>query len=114
MSKATLHTYLRTHRKRSGLSQDEVAFLTGAESGATVCRHEKGRRTLWLADAFAYEALFGEPASVLFPGEYEKSRALIEERAIFLLGKLTRSGDTSSATRHKRFFLEKLVQRVRT
>lgn len=113
MSKASLHTYLRTHRKRAGLSQKEVAALIDAVSSTTVSRHEAARRGLSLPHAFAYEALFGVPASALFPGEYERARSLIEERAIRLIGELVRLGDESSATRHKRLFLEGLVRRVR-
>lgn len=114
MSKASLHTYLRTHRKRSGLSQREIASLIDAGSRTTVSRHEDALRGLTLANAFAYEALFGVPASGLFPGEYEKARSLIETRALGLLGELVRSGDDTSATRHKRLFLEGLVRRVRS
>lgn len=113
MSKASLHTYLRTHRKRSGLSQKEIAALIDAVSSTTVSRHEAARRKLSLADAFTYEALFGVPASALFPGEYDNARAGVEARAIGLLGKLARSGEDTLATRQKRLFLEGLVRRVR-
>jgi transcriptional regulator with XRE-family HTH domain len=113
MLKALLPTYLRTYRKRSGLSQQEVAALISAISSATVSRHEAGNRALSLADAFTYEALFGVPASALFPGEYEKARSRVADRAIGLLGKLARSGKETSAIRQKRLFLEELLRRVR-
>lgn len=113
MLKALLPTYLRTYRKRSGLSQKEVATLIAAISSTTVSRHEAGNRALSLADAFTYEALFGVPASALFPGEYEKSRSRVEAQAIGLLGKLARAGTETSAIRQKRFFLEGLMRRVR-
>lgn len=113
MSKAPLPAYLRTHRKRSGLSQEEISFLTGAPSRSRVSRHEYSRRVPFLADAFAYEAIFGVPASALFPGEYEKARALIESRAITLLGSLTRGGKSDELTVYKRKFLEALLRRVR-
>ena len=63
-----LPNYLRTHRKRAGLSQDEVAFLLGCRSGAKVSRYERLARRLSLETAFAYEALFGVPARELFAG----------------------------------------------
>ena len=113
MSKAPLPTYLRTHRKRSNLSQKEVAFLVAALSGTTTSRHEFGRRLPSLADAFAYEALFGVPASALFPEEYEKARIRVEARAIGLLGKLSRTGKDSAVLRQKIRFLEGLLRRVR-
>jgi len=114
MSKATLQTYLRTHRKRAGLSQREVAMLIAAVSGATVSRHEGARRRLSLSDAFTYEALFGVPPSMLFPGEYAKARALIEARALALLQGLVDSGKDTPCTIQKRRFLEGLVRRVRS
>jgi transcriptional regulator with XRE-family HTH domain len=114
MLKALLSTYLRTYRKRSGLSQKEVATLIAAISSTTVSRHEAGNRALSLADAFAYEALFGVPASALFPGEYEKARSRVEAGAIGLLGKLAQAGEETSTIRQKRLFLEALVRRVRT
>ena len=80
---------------------------------ALLARHEAARRKLSLADAFTYEALFGVPASALFPGEYDNARAGVEARAIGLLGKLARSGEDTLATRQKRLFLEGLVRRVR-
>ena len=110
MSKA-LPTYLRTYRKRSGLSQKEIAILIAAVSRTTISRHENARRGLSLADAFAYEALFGVPASALFPKEYEKARAGVEARALGLLGKLAREKRTKQ---HKRIFLAGLLRRVRS
>lgn len=114
MSKAPLPTYLRTYRKRSCLSQREIAVLIATLSGTTVSRHEEGSRSPSLADALAYEALFGVPASALFPREYEKARAGVEARALGLLGKLTREGKDAPRHRHKRLFLETVLRRVRS
>jgi transcriptional regulator with XRE-family HTH domain len=114
MSKASLQTYLRTHRKRAGLSQREVAMLIAAVSGATVSRHEGARRRLSLTDAFTYEALFGVSPSALFPGEYARARAFIEARALGLLKRLADSGKDTASTIQKRRFLEELVRRVRS
>jgi DNA-binding XRE family transcriptional regulator len=112
MSKAPLPTYLRTHRKRANLFQEEVALLLDA-IGATVSRHEANLRAPTLRDAFAYEALFGLPASALFPGEYEKACRLIEERAVILLGKLLRKTEQSAAERQRILFLESVLKRLR-
>src|SRR4051794_13547660 len=72
MSSTPLPNYLRSNRKRSGLSQDEVAFLLGAQSGAKVCRNERFVREPSLATALAYQAIFQRPASELFGGLYEE------------------------------------------
>src|SRR5258708_38807061 len=55
MAAPHLHNYLRAHRKRLGLSQDEVAYLLGAESGAKVCRYERLVRGASLETALAFE-----------------------------------------------------------
>ncbi len=113
MAKQSLQTYLRTYRKRSNLSQDEIAYLVALLFGTTVSRHERSRRIPSLADAFAYEALYGVPASKLFPGEYEKARARLEIRARWLLGRLKQRGKDSPVERQKIAFLEEFLRRVR-
>lgn len=76
-----LSNYLRTIRKRAGLSQDEVAALLGVLSGAEVSRHETFRRMPSLATALSYEAIFGVPVRELFLGEYQKVEAEVQARA---------------------------------
>ena len=78
MASPNLPNYLRTHRKRLALSQDEVAFLLGAESGAKVCRYEQLVRLPSLETALAYEAIFQRPIRELLSGLYQK----IEKRVI--------------------------------
>lgn len=72
MPSRKLQNYLRTHRKRSRLSQDDVAFLLGSRTGARVSRYEHFRRQPTLQTAFAYEVIFGIPAQELFGGLYEE------------------------------------------
>src|SRR2546422_855228 len=84
-----LPNYLRTHRKRAGLSQDEVAYLLGCRSGAKVSRYERLARRPSLETAFAYEAVFGVPARELFAGVYEKVEEQIKKRARVLGEKLS-------------------------
>jgi transcriptional regulator with XRE-family HTH domain len=76
-----LNNYLKTHRKRASLSQDEVAFLVGTSGGAKVSRYERARRVPSLETAFAYEALFGVPARELFAGVYETVERGLRGRA---------------------------------
>ena len=67
-----LENYLRTYRKRSGLSQDEVAYLLGCQNGTKVSRYERFARKPSLETLFAYEVVFGAPARELFAGVYQK------------------------------------------
>jgi transcriptional regulator with XRE-family HTH domain len=44
MAKKRLASYLRTERKRAGLTQKEIAFLVGAKNRAQISRFERLRR----------------------------------------------------------------------
>ena len=101
MASHHLLNYLRTYRKRSALSQEEVAYLLGTQSGAKVCRHERFIREPGLETALAYEAIFRRPVSELFPGLYEKIKMEVKARAKSLGYKQWRGG-TSSLTNRKR------------
>jgi transcriptional regulator with XRE-family HTH domain len=63
-----LENYLRTYRRKSGLTQREVAFLLGCKNGAQISRYEKRRRLPPLRTALACESVFGVPLSRLFAG----------------------------------------------
>ena len=55
-------SYLKTYRKKGGLTQDEVAFLLGCESGTKISRFEHRARQPNLETAFACQVVFGIPA----------------------------------------------------
>ena len=76
-----LQNYLRTHRRRMGLSQEEVANLLGASSGTKVSRHESFARRPAVPTVFAYEIIFNRPARELFAGNYQSIRLAVQERA---------------------------------
>src|SRR2546427_6874983 len=94
-----LQNYLRTYRKRSGLSQDEVAFLLGCQSGTKVSRYERFSRKPSLETLFAYETVFGAPARELFAGAYQKVEKKTLNRAQFLARKVSRATPSPMATR---------------
>ena len=72
MPKRDFPNELRNIRKRSGLSQDEVAFLLEGENGGMISRYEQFNRMPSLETACALEALFGIPVKDLFAGTFEK------------------------------------------
>jgi transcriptional regulator with XRE-family HTH domain len=80
MKNRELGNYLRTHRKKSGLSQRQVGELLGYPTEAQVSRHERAETVPRLASAFGYQVIFRLPVHALFPGVYENVRAAIEER----------------------------------
>src|ERR1700686_573143 len=76
-----LPNYLKTHRKRSGLSQEEVAFLLGNDNGEKVCRHERFAREPSLRSALAYLIIFQGQAEELFAGIHEEVKREVTARA---------------------------------
>jgi len=101
---ASLHlpNYLRAHRKRLGLSQDEVAFLLGAVSGAKVSRYERFVRGASFETALACEAVFKRPASELFAGLYKKIEKEVAARAETLALKINeRKADRRTARKRQ-------------
>ncbi len=80
--------YLRTYRKNSGLSQVDVAFLLGSQSGARVSRYEHHHRQPTLETAVGYCVLFDARIAELFAGLYDDIADDICRRAGLLLSHL--------------------------
>jgi transcriptional regulator with XRE-family HTH domain len=91
MASRRLPNYLRTFRKRTGLSQEEVAFLLGCQSGNKASRYERRTRRPNLETILAYELVFGAPARELFAGIFDDVAEATLKRAHALAGKLKES-----------------------
>lgn len=92
MASQHLSNYLRKYRKSLALSQEEVAYLLGTQSGAKVCRYERFLRQPGLRTALAFEAIFQRPVSELFPGIYQYIEAQVRARARKLADKGSQGG----------------------
>ena len=68
MASHQLENYLKTYRRKSGLTQREVAFLLGWKNGAQLSRYEKRHTLPPLRTALAYQAIFKIPVAQLFAG----------------------------------------------
>ena len=101
-----LPNYLRANRKRLALSQDEVAFLLGTQSGAKVCRYERFVREPSLETALAYEAIFKRTVSELFPGLYQKVEREVAARAKALGERTDRRKPNRQTARKREAFAE--------
>lgn len=88
MATHKLDNYLRMYRKRSGLSQDDVAYLLGATSGPKACRYERFKRIPTLEHALECEALYGIPVKELFAGISIKAERAVRQRARILKKRL--------------------------
>ena len=94
MPSAKLPNYIRTHRKRAHLTQNDVAFLIGAKSSAHICRHERLQQTPNLQTLLAYEILFGTPVRNLYGGVHQDVEQKLMCRIRLLIQKLAKSGQS--------------------
>lgn len=109
MASLRLHNYLRAHRRKSGLTQQEIAFLLGCRNGELVSRYEKRRRLPPLETALACEAIFDVPVSGLFAGVRDARTREIRKRMVELRSKLqakTTRGSDALLNTHKLKWLE--------
>lgn len=105
-----LPTYLRTYRKRSGLTQEEVAFLLDTRDGATVSRYERLSSMPSLETALALEVIFGVPARELFRGVFAEVETEVIQRARLLSEQLN-AGPQSPAVWQKLRALQQITAR---
>jgi len=80
MTTPPMASYLRSHRLKSGMNQQELAELLGIIGHHQVSIHERAVAFPSLMAALSYEAIFSVPVAELFPGLYEPIRMNIEER----------------------------------
>jgi transcriptional regulator with XRE-family HTH domain len=106
-----LDNYLKTYRKRAGLSQGELAYLLGAEDGTSASRYERFGRKPSLATALAFEAIFETPIKELFAGLYQEAEALTVRRAKLLHKRLQNENGCPDA---KLKLLTNLAERERS
>lgn len=83
--------YLRSHRRKSGLSQRELAHIVGYVTQAPVSDHERSVTIPALLIALSYEIVFRVPISELFPALYRTVEANIEEELTRIESELQQS-----------------------
>jgi transcriptional regulator with XRE-family HTH domain len=93
-----LPNYLRAHRKRTGFSQADVAFLLGCRSGAKVSRNERFHRQPALEVALAYEIILRVPVRELFAGIADEVERTALRRARLLHRRLVRQRESAVVT----------------
>ena len=81
MTRRILAPYLRALRRRTALSQDDVAFLLGAFTGTRVSRHETGACVPPLEVVLAYEIIFGTAIGEIYGDEMIPIAAEVRKRA---------------------------------
>lgn len=106
-----LSNYLKMYRKRSGLSQPELAFLLGCRDGSKISRYERGRRSPSLDALIALQVVFHGPTEALFVGRYGQVLRELRARAKRLIRRVEAAGAADPRTRRKLTFLVELSKR---
>jgi|GEM_PF-2010851 len=75
-----LPNYVRTYRKKAGLSQRELGLMLGYRDEGQISRHEHFDSVPPLDVALRYEAVFKTPVSEIFSGLYESAETLVGKR----------------------------------
>src|SRR5208282_4161442 len=111
MQEQILPNYLRTYRRRAGLSQREVALLLGYKQRGQTSRHEQFKAFPPLAVALAYEVLYRAPASTLFLGMHDTVNTTVEKRVAAmekdLQGRSAKNADADSIARKLEWMIER-------
>lgn len=74
--------YIRTRRRKAGLSQRELGRLLGYADDGAVSRHEQSKTVPPLPIAIAYEIIFLNHVSELYTPVTEKMKTTIEQRLV--------------------------------
>lgn len=101
---------MRTHRRRAGFTQRDLAFLIGCSSGTQVSRYERLEREPTLSVLVAYIIIFEMSGCQLYPALFEETKELVQERARSLYDEL--QGDPSPRNNAKLDALEMLLERI--
>ena len=112
MAARKLQHYIKTYRKRTGLTQKELGYLIGHGDGTKVSRIERCRRSIALEEALALHVIFRIPLRELFAGYFEQ----VEQKTIDRIGLLAcelHSGESTKHTEHKLDALAVAVRGIR-
>lgn len=109
MTSVRLANYIRTHRKRLGLTQKDVAFLLNVYDGAKVCRYEQFKSEPSLRTALALEIIFRMSVSELFAGLHDSAQHDVLVRTRQLQRQLSQC-DEDSRKERREAALERIIE----
>jgi transcriptional regulator with XRE-family HTH domain len=105
------YSYLRQHRKRSPLTQNDIAFIMNLPDFANVCRWEKGVRQPTVEVALIYHFLFGFPLATLFDEQKQPLAKDTGERIKLLIEQL-KTNPVTPKIKGRIAFLESALTRL--
>lgn len=102
--------FLRIYRKRSPLTQADIAFLRKLPDYSNISRYEKGQREPSIEFLFTYHFLFATSIESFFEPQAEIIRSELVERIGLLINDLKNENEPNNDTRIK--FLEQVLIRL--
>lgn len=88
MHSEPLPNYIKMFRRRTGLSQNEVAALLGAKDGRNFSTYERGLHVPKLETILALEVIFDAKAAAIFAGLAFAAERLTKRQAAAVLERL--------------------------
>lgn len=104
--------YLKIYRKRSTLTQEDIAFLMRIPDYSNISRYEKGQRTPTMELLLVYHHLFETSIESFFEPESKIILAGLLERITELINELKREGNNTGKNTPKINFLEQTFKRL--
>lgn len=106
-----LHSYLKTYRKHSGLTQAEIAYLLDHKNAQIISRYERQIQKPDLIAAFALQVVYDVPAEKIFQGIFIETEITTQNRAYLLSKKIEL--ELPSPTRDRKLaFLRAIYQKA--
>lgn len=102
--------FLRIYRKRSPLTQADIAFLMKLSDYSNISRYEKGQRSASIEFLLTYHFLFATSIESFFEPQSEITRSGLLERIEPLIKHLKSESNPNNDTRIK--FLEQVFIRL--
>jgi len=107
------HNLVRTHRRRIGLTQTELAGLIGYRSCGHISRLERGLRVASVVEAFKLELIFGESPRIIFARVIETALTDVVKQVERLNEKVLRSGCLQPRVEYKAGRLAEVLASLR-
>jgi len=107
------HHYLRVYRKKSSLTQNDLAYILDLGDYATVSRWEHGQRQPNIETLLTYRLLFGLPIELLFERQKRELMDRIVSRVRLLQEEIRKEPQENKAVQ-RIAFLTDAISRLNT
>lgn len=112
MNEGSLNNYLKSSRRRLGLTQDHLAFILNLKSASRISSLERGHSRPKAAECLIFQKLFGVPVAEIWPQWAVEIGRTTDARIRELLGRLGPGKRRSARHAHRAQYLVKQLNAV--